>query len=458
MIARLALPLLLLLAACGGDPTGGVDRRAPSSGALPAMKVFSDRPAPPPARANRTIARDILDLVFRLESGAVLPTFTRFEGPVTVRVTGPAPPTLRPDLTRLIGRLRREAGIDIRPAAADAPASITIDVVARRELQRFLPDAACVVVPNVVSWRDYVANRRSRVIEWGRVRARTQVAVIIPGDTSPQEIRTCLHEEIAQALGPVNDMFRLTDSVFNDDDFHSVLTGFDMTVLRAVYAPELQTGMTRAEVGARLPAILARINPAGERTGAGYRRATPDGWRDQILTALDGRKSRDRRIDAATRAVGLARPLGPRDPHLAYALYLYGRLTLSSEPDVALAAFLRAGDIYRADRGTRLQAANVALQVAGFALSDGQPGIALEIADDAIPVAARAENAALLSLLMLVKAEALALQGRAAPAAAVRRDALGWARYGFGAEEAVRARAAEISGLAPQPRPREGGV
>jgi len=34
---------------------------------------------------------------------------------------------------------------------------------------------------------------------------------------SPQEVRDCLHEELAQALGPLNDLYRLPDSVFNDD-------------------------------------------------------------------------------------------------------------------------------------------------------------------------------------------------------------------------------------------------
>ncbi len=45
-------------------------------------------------------------------------------------------------------------------------------------------------------------------------------------------MRDCLHEELAQALGPLNDLYRLSNSVFNDDNFHSVLTGFDMEMLR----------------------------------------------------------------------------------------------------------------------------------------------------------------------------------------------------------------------------------
>ena len=46
-----------------------------------------------------------------------------------------------------------------------------------------------------------------------------------------------------------------------------------MIVLRATYTPELLSGMTRAEVTARLPANLRRINPAGE--GVAYRALPP---------------------------------------------------------------------------------------------------------------------------------------------------------------------------------------
>lgn len=63
---------------------------------------------------------------------------------------------------------------------------------------------------------------------------------------------------------------------------------------------------------------------------------------------------------------------------------------------------------------------------------------------------ARAQNAVLLSTLLLIKAEALDFRGQRADARAVRLDALGWARYGFGSEEEVNARAREIATLAPR--------
>ena len=68
--------------------------------------------------------------------------------------------------------------------------------------------------------------------------------------------------------------------------------------------------------------------------------------------------------------------------------------------------------------------------------------------------AARHENAALLSTLLLLRAEALDLTGRVSEAREVRMDSLGWARYGFGADWAVRAKLREIAALNPLKGPR----
>ena len=66
-----------------------------------------------------------------------------------------------------------------------------------------------------------------------------------------------------------------------------------------------------------------------------------------------------------------------------------------------------------------------------------------------LATAERHQNAALLATLMMLRAEALALQGRVAEAEAVRLDSIGWARYGFGADWAVRAKLREIAALSP---------
>jgi len=461
-LRTLSLCAVALLAACAGPgPGAGIgpertDRAAPLPASLPPMKTFAAARPTPTRKSNAAIAQDFLDLSFQLESGRPLPVFTRFEGPVTVRVTGPAPASLRGDLARLLGRLRSEAGIDIRQVPSTARANITIESIPAGGLQRLVPQAACFVAPRISSWAEYRRTRRSALLDWATLTERETLAIFLPGDVSPQEVRDCLHEELAQALGPLNDLYQLTDSVFNDDNFHTVLTGFDMLILRAYYAPELRSGMTREEVAARLPGILARINPAGENGGTGPADATPRAWTNAIETALGGRGAPGRRIAAAREAVDIARARGWNDNRTAFSLFVLGRLAMGSEPDLALSAFLQADRLYAARPETALQAAHVAMQLAAYSLSAGQADTALQIVNVSLPVVAASENAALLATLLMVKSEALVLLGRAGEAKSVREDALGWARYGFGSDREVRLRLAEIAALAPRIRGAQG--
>lgn len=447
MFRPLVLLAILALASCAPAPDLAA-RRAPLDIALPPMKLFGAARVSPPTRSNQSIAQDFLDLSFRLESGRNLPVLTRFEGPVSVRVLGAAPATLGHDLDALLARFRSEAGIQIARVPADRDASITIQVVTRDELQRAVPQAACFVAPRVTSWEEFRANRRNPDLDWTTLTTRTRMAIFLPGDVPPQEVRDCLHEEMAQALGPLNDLYSLSDSVFNDDNFHTVLTGFDMLILRTYYAPELRSGMSREVVASRLPGILARLNPRGQGVGYTPRKETTRDWIDAVETALGPRTGASRRRAAAREAVSIAQTRGWNDNRLAFSLYALGRLSLGTDTELALASFLRAGSIF-AGAGQDLQEAHVAMQLGAFALSAGQADTAIRIVDRNIAAVTEAQNAALLASLLLLKAEALELLGRDAEAQAVRVESLGWARYGFGSDRNVRLRASEISELAP---------
>ena len=56
----------------------------------------------------------------------------------------------------------------------------------------------------------------------------------------------------------------------------------------------------------------------------------------------------------------------------------------------------------------------------------------------------------LLSTLLMIKAQALDSMARYTEAEIVRRDSLGWARYGLGSDAEIRARLQEIAALAPR--------
>ncbi|HHX88867.1 MAG TPA: DUF2927 domain-containing protein, partial [Paracoccus sp.] len=307
------LALLTALAACAMPPETQRLHTAPMAPVPGAYDPGPPRPLPP-MRANAEMVEDVLEMGFFMESGRAIPQFSRFVGPVSVVTRGEMPTLARADLARLLGRLRDEAGLEIAQApdntAAPGANVVTVEFVPRRQMRSVVPAAACFVVPNVESWQDFSAKRRSPSIDWTRIGQRRAAAVFVPADTTPQEVRDCLHEEIAQALGPLNDLYRLTDSVFNDDNFQTTLTGFDMLVLRVWNAPELQPGMTRDEVAARLPTLLNHLNPAGHRSAGPPAGPTPREWVLAIEQALSSENNLDERRAGAMRALDLARAQG----------------------------------------------------------------------------------------------------------------------------------------------------
>ena len=409
-----------------------------------AMHAFASGPAIAVMRGNAEMANDFLDLHFRMESGRALPVMTRFEGPITVALTGAVPPAARSELARLITRFRTEAGLDI--SQTSGPAAITVDFQPKSALRRAVPSAACFVVPNVTGLADYTKKRNTAAVDWAKLNRRERIAIMAPADASPQEVRDCLHEELAQAMGPLNDLFRLPDSVFNDDNFHSVLTGFDMLMLRATYAPELRSGMNEAEVAARLPAILARLNPRGQGIGGSAKQLSPRSWISATEASFGARGGN--RTDAAERMISIAKAQGWTGNRMAFSLFARGRALTGNNAPAAIEAYSQAARIWRSIPGAQIQAAHVDMQLGAFALSAGQFDQVLMLTDRAIPVARSHQNASLLASLLAMRAEALDATGRSAEARPVRLDSQGWARYAFGSDAQVRARLSDISTLA----------
>ncbi len=418
-----------------------VQSRAVSSAAL----FGTPRPFAP-ARSNAQIAQDILELGFRLESGREIPQFSRFEGPVTLRLSGAVPPLAATETDRFIARLRNEARLDVRRTTEAA--NIVVEFVPRALMRRVVPDAACFVIPNVSSWAEFRANPRGAHLDWARVVEREKVLVVTPSDTNVQEMRDCLHEEITQALGPLNDLYRIGETIWNDDNFQTSATGFDMLALRVWYHPSLRVGMSRADVAARVPAILAQLNPRGERRSTVPLDPipTPMAWNIAIESAL-GNHNRRRSFRFAQDALRLALSEGWQDERLAFSLFLAARFAPASEGEQALNALVSAAAIYASRPGGDVPRAHVELHLAAQALGAGQYPLVLRLTEAAMGPARRTENGALLSSLMLLRAQALERMGRDAKAEQLRRDAVPFAIFGFGSEEAAANRRAEIAAL-----------
>ena len=450
MLRKLLIPLFFGLAGCTSTtvpfeaPTRGFAATSPTQ--IPTIVPVTTRSVKSAQRSNASIAQDFMQLSFAFESGTQLNYLTRFEGPISVRIEGNAPNTMYTDLENVLSRFRNEAGISIHATSVN-PANITIEMVPRAQIQRLVPNAACFVAPNVRGLKEYINQRRSDATSWSNLRERNVMSIFVPSDTSPQEIRDCLHEELAQALGPVNDLYSLTDSVFNDDNVHSALTSFDMLVLRIYYDSELKNGMSRAEVANRIPQIIARLNPAGAHIYSEQSSGISPRWNSAIQTALGAGTSSNDRIRAAENAIALAKNLNFEDVRVGFSYFVLGRVSMSSSASVSKNAFMAADRAYASLPNTDLHRALVASQLAAFTLADGDATGTLRLVRPFMNTAKRHENAALLSTLMLLEAEALEQAGNATDARSVRLDSLDLARYGFGSEKAVQARLREIASL-----------
>ncbi len=432
MARRALLGLVLVtLAACSSPPPADIT-------SIRFGPVIFERGV---ARSNQNLATDFLDLTFGLESGEKLERLLRYEGPVRVHVASTELLPYRSDIEGLIARLRTEAGIDIALTRDPQLAQIQIEAVPAAQLARLFPSAACFIIPGETSWRGFLANRGDRTLRWSAQSELRRAAIFLPTDTTPQDVRDCLHEELTQALGPANDLYRLPDSVWNDDNLHAIATPFDMLILRILYQPELRSGMTREAVADELEAIFDRENPKGRGLARPARHPESRAWAKAIEAALARGVARDSRVRSAALASQIAAEMRPTDHRLAVSLLTLGRLTLRSDPVQAARYFSEAYAVSTRKLGPDdLRTAHAGVHVAAVALAAGQYDTVVRLVDRHAPAALTGQNAILLAGLLSLKAEALLNLKDGPGARAARLDSLRWARYGFGDDDGALAR------------------
>jgi hypothetical protein len=203
----------------------------------------------------------------------------------------------------------------------------------------------------------------------------------------------------------LNDLYRLLDSVFNDGNVHTVLTGFDMLMLKAYYSPELLSRMTRGKVHQALSHILNRINRAGNGRAAKFATLTPKAWAQAVQTPLGPGSKTSQRITAANQALKIANAMDWNDHRLAFGHYASGRIILASDPKAAFQHFVSADRRYAATPGADLHRAYVVTRNASHATTQGNGVRALALIGQHIDRAASSENAVLLFTLLLLRAE-----------------------------------------------------
>ncbi|MEM7524856.1 MAG: DUF2927 domain-containing protein, partial [Pseudomonadota bacterium] len=182
-----------------------------------------------------SLVEDFIELNMTGEWDRDFPHLIRWEGPVRVALAGRELQAYRSDVQDLVDMIAEAApGLDIN--LTDAPTGeITIRTAPRAQMKAEDESALCFITPYGLDWTDYLAQRALVEDEWAGLTEFEAMTVFIPAYSAPQVFRACFVEEVMQALGPSNDLYRLEDSGFNDDEVHSAPTAFDLLILRVLY-------------------------------------------------------------------------------------------------------------------------------------------------------------------------------------------------------------------------------
>ena len=421
-----AILIAALLAACAGAP--------PRAVVAPPEPIGADLPAGSTAWSNASLASLFTRLMTGTEWGGQRPRLLRYETPVSAVLEGPGAPAYGPFLKRYFAYLRRHAGVDI--ALSDTRGNLHLRFVPGGELRALLPGAACTLVPGDRAWeafREEPARLGGRTLE--AQRRLVAMTVFLPADAAPHRIRACLLEEIAQALGPVNDLDALSDSIFNDDFAHVWPTRLDLLMLRVLYAPQLATGLAPAEGERRARAVLDRLNPLGRRAAPLPALTMAQGarWRGLTARITERGTPMPERLSLAREALALARVAAPRSARACRSESLLGRLLVRARPSAALPVLEAAlGTCAAAHGPDDIRLVRLQLASARALLAEGRAGAALaRAAPLEAPLAGHGLDASLATLYAL-RARAAGRLGRAEAAAAAGRRARAWGARAFG--------------------------
>ncbi|MDW3222728.1 MAG: DUF2927 domain-containing protein [Paracoccaceae bacterium] len=191
----------------------------------------------------------------------------RWAGPVRVgTIFGPGvPPSQRASDNTIIRDYARRLGQISDHPVMNAPNQNFIVIVASEDDRNDALDAAAARIPaigraSLNALRNLPRDTYCAVAAFaaGPDPNTYTAAVAIIRSENPDLIRlSCVHEEMAQGLGLANDSRDARPSIFNDDDEFALLTRHDEMLLKMLYDPRLEPGMSAAEA-APITRIIAR--------------------------------------------------------------------------------------------------------------------------------------------------------------------------------------------------------
>ncbi len=165
------------------------------------------------------------------------------------------------EVSKFTRRLARLTNLDMRTSSAE-DANFLVLFLNDKEQAGFahtLPSILRDISPAVVdAFRNSPRNIFCAAFAFtkpGQKGVYGNVLILVKSEHSDFMRKSCIHEEMAQAMGLTNDSLDARPSIFNDDEEFAFLTKHDEILLRMLYDPRLKAGMESYEVIPLLPAI-----------------------------------------------------------------------------------------------------------------------------------------------------------------------------------------------------------
>ncbi len=187
----------------------------------------------------------------------------RWDGPLRYSLLGfGVTPEDRDEVARLMHRIAGLTGLEIAESEEDPNYWILISTPEERD--GIAADLARISPRLAKSFDFWLDNRQVFCIAdnlfIGEDRTRIYGGLTVIGaEIGGLLRRACLHEEIVQSLGLANDHPDVRPSIFNDDGEFALLTEHDEHLLRILYDPRLEPGMTAEEAMPIVRQIVAEI-------------------------------------------------------------------------------------------------------------------------------------------------------------------------------------------------------
>ncbi len=207
----------------------------------------------------------------RLVAGGSLGLLHRWQKPVRLSLEfGPSVPLAqrgrdRADVAAYAARLSRLTGLPVRLVSDNPNFVVLIQSPAERRqaaarIMGFAPGTSRAALNSALALKPDIYCTVFSYSSGSRP-VYDRALAVIRSELPPLMRRACLHEEIAQGLGLVNDSPGARPSIFNDTEEFALLTRQDELMLRILYDPRLRPGMTLDAARPIIETIAAELLP-----------------------------------------------------------------------------------------------------------------------------------------------------------------------------------------------------